>query len=348
VTRGSAGPHHTRRSAVSGAAPGALLGQFPLVDTSDIGEAEARGARLLSEYRLDVRREPSFNARVNGCSLGSVDLYYLDFGATEVDVASAALPGRFGIVLPVAGSMRMRYRSREFDVAGGFSAALVSPGADFRMTWSEGFSSLVVRIESSNFAALARSLDPDADIGEITFDPLISRPASVQSLRSAVQVFYECVARAGPGERVPPLLAGRAREQLVTTLLMMQPNDLVGRLYRSSERISHRGVREAVDLVESDTASVGGVAELARRVGLTTRSLQMGFQKELGLGPAAYIQNVRLARAREELTAARPGEGVTVADVARRWGFPHAGRFAVYYRQRFGESPSDTLRHSRD
>ncbi|MEU6280948.1 helix-turn-helix domain-containing protein [Streptomyces sp. NPDC047028] len=33
-----------------------------------------------------------------------------------------------------------------------------------------------------------------------------------------------------------------------------------------------------------------------------------------------------------------------MADVARRWGFAHQGRFAERYRARFGEPPSRTLR----
>ena len=31
-------------------------------------------------------------------------------------------------------------------------------------------------------------------------------------------------------------------------------------------------------------------------------------------------------------------------DVAARCGFPHFGRFAVAYRRRYGETPSQTLR----
>jgi AraC-like DNA-binding protein len=42
---------------------------------------------------------------------------------------------------------------------------------------------------------------------------------------------------------------------------------------------------------------------------------------------------------------AQPGENVTV--LAMGFGFTHMGRFAVEYRQRFGESPSETLRRQR-
>ena len=37
-------------------------------------------------------------------------------------------------------------------------------------------------------------------------------------------------------------------------------------------------------------------------------------------------------------------DGVTVTQVAERWGFHHLGSFAVEYRKRWGEAPSETLR----
>jgi transcriptional regulator GlxA family with amidase domain len=38
---------------------------------------------------------------------------------------------------------------------------------------------------------------------------------------------------------------------------------------------------------------------------------------------------------------------LTVADVAESVGYPHLGRFAGYYAERFGELPSNTLSRAR-
>lgn len=73
------------------------------------------------------------------------------------------------------------------------------------------------------------------------------------------------------------------------------------------------------------------------------RTLQRGFREQLGVTPREYLNDVRLQRVRDELRAHRP-EHATVGEIASRWGFPHPGRFSVIYRQRFGESPSATLR----
>ena len=58
-----------------------------------------------------------------------------------------------------------------------------------------------------------------------------------------------------------------------------------------------------------------------------------------------YPRAVRLALARTEL--ARGGQGArSVAAVANALEFAHLGRFARDYKARFGEPPSQTLRHS--
>jgi AraC-like DNA-binding protein len=57
-----------------------------------------------------------------------------------------------------------------------------------------------------------------------------------------------------------------------------------------------------------------------------------------------HLRNRRLERAHEELTDVLPSDGVTVTDIAERWGFTHLSSFATLYRKRWGESPSETLR----
>ncbi|MEV6492897.1 helix-turn-helix domain-containing protein, partial [Actinoplanes sp. NPDC051633] len=68
-----------------------------------------------------------------------------------------------------------------------------------------------------------------------------------------------------------------------------------------------------------------------------------GFRRHLGDTPMAYLQQVRLQRAHDDLVAADPNTD-TVSAIAHRWGFAHLGRFALSYRARYQETPSQTLR----
>jgi AraC-like DNA-binding protein len=60
----------------------------------------------------------------------------------------------------------------------------------------------------------------------------------------------------------------------------------------------------------------------------------------------AWLKQRRLDRVRIELTSADPA-ATTVTSVALRWRFWHVGRFARSYQMRFGEAPSQTLKHGR-
>ena len=68
--------------------------------------------------------------------------------------------------------------------------------------------------------------------------------------------------------------------------------------------------------------------------------LERAFNQTYGMPPQRLLALHRLAKARRELL----GDARTVSDVAMANGFWHLGRFAVLYKDYFGESPSDTVR----
>jgi AraC-like DNA-binding protein len=59
---------------------------------------------------------------------------------------------------------------------------------------------------------------------------------------------------------------------------------------------------------------------------------------------AGVLRRVRLDHAHQQLCAAGPGDGVTVTEVATRWGFVSLSRFAATYRDAYGVLPSYTVR----
>jgi transcriptional regulator GlxA family with amidase domain len=84
------------------------------------------------------------------------------------------------------------------------------------------------------------------------------------------------------------------------------------------------------------------MAEVAR---VSIRRLQEGFREYIGASPRECLTDIRLTRVRDDLL--RGADGLTVADIAMRWGLMHTGRSAAAYRRKYGESPSETLRANR-
>jgi AraC family ethanolamine operon transcriptional activator len=85
------------------------------------------------------------------------------------------------------------------------------------------------------------------------------------------------------------------------------------------------------------------VPEFARKTGINQRSLELLFNKTLGITPRQYLYRLRLHHVHRELQLRRPAERC-VTEVAASWGFSELGRFAGDYRHLFGELPSATLK----
>ncbi|CAN5840652.1 hypothetical protein BH10ACT9_BH10ACT9_55530 [soil metagenome] len=102
-------------------------------------------------------------------------------------------------------------------------------------------------------------------------------------------------------------------------------------------------LRQAIAFMEANMARNIGIGDIAAAVYLTPRTVQYMFRRHLNSTPTAYLRGISLERARQELSSRSRGE-TTVAAAAARWGFVHTGRFAVLYRQEYGESPHETLR----
>jgi AraC-like DNA-binding protein len=86
------------------------------------------------------------------------------------------------------------------------------------------------------------------------------------------------------------------------------------------------------------------VSELARRVGVSERSLRTVFNDYYQIGPRRYLQLRQLHKVRSNLLASARDE-TTVTEALTRWGVWEFSRFSGRYMTLFGELPNETLRH---
>ena len=95
-------------------------------------------------------------------------------------------------------------------------------------------------------------------------------------------------------------------------------------------------VAQTVARMEAMLDAPESVASLARRASLSPRRLEMLFRQNLGLTPAAYALDLRLAAARRMITDTRH----SLAEVALRTGFSSPSTLSRAFRARFGRPPS--------
>lgn len=108
--------------------------------------------------------------------------------------------------------------------------------------------------------------------------------------------------------------------------------------------IAPRCVRKAEAFIEEHAADAIRLQDVAEAAAVPVRTLLAGFRRFRDTTPMQYLREVRLDLSRQRLRAAAPGS--SVAAIALDCGFLHLGRFAQAYRERHGETPSETLRRS--
>jgi AraC-like DNA-binding protein len=142
-----------------------------------------------------------------------------------------------------------------------------------------------------------------------------------------------------------PLLAAELARTAAVTALHTFPNTALTASYEPGPGWTGAGpVRRAAAFIQAHAAEPVTMEQVATAAGVSTRGLEYAFRRRFDTTPAGYLRRVRLERAHGELRDADLGADVTVATVARRWGWASPSQFTKAYKQHYGKPPGRTLR----
>ncbi|MEO0913089.1 MAG: helix-turn-helix domain-containing protein, partial [Pseudomonadota bacterium] len=153
----------------------------------------------------------------------------------------------------------------------------------------------------------------------------------VEHLRRSLTTMQEDAAEAEKARHVGPGFAEDGAQ-----------HDLRGQLRPVEDRFEDEARKIVFDNV---AAPEFGSKALAAALGMSERTLGRRMNEVLNTTPAAFIRQSRLTLARDLL---RLRHHNTVAEVAYATGFASVSHFAKLYRGEFGETPSQTLRSTKE
>ncbi|WP_349974489.1 helix-turn-helix transcriptional regulator [Pseudomonas sp. WHRI 8519] len=137
------------------------------------------------------------------------------------------------------------------------------------------------------------------------------------------------------------LMPLRLQEMLVDALLQAWPHNYREALHRPAPLPAPRHVKLAMAYIREHPARLSSSSELAGLANVSVRALQEGFRRFAGTSIVGYQRQVRLEQARQVLASE---QGTSVEQVALRFGFTNAGRFAQYFKAAFGLPPAQVRR----
>ncbi|MEV8508928.1 AraC family transcriptional regulator [Actinoplanes sp. NPDC051475] len=312
------------------------------LESDDVEEIRSFGAAHYFPRRFlhPQSRSGRLAARFDILSLGPLSICDARYGA-DVTLGYDA-PDAYQVGVPLSGHLEAHQAGRAL-LSAGDRAVVSRAGEDVVLDrWSADGRQLVVKIDREFLECrLQDQLDvairgPIALAGRL--DVAGGRGRSWAALARLVAAEFN----GETGMFDHPLVVGRLRETLALGLLLAVDHPYRAELNRPARCYRPPLVRRAVEAIHARPEYSYTVADLAIAAGASVRTLQGAFRRYVGCTPMAYLRQVRLARAHDDLRAADPGT-TTVAEVAYRWGFLHLGRFAAAYRARYHATPSRTL-----
>lgn len=102
-------------------------------------------------------------------------------------------------------------------------------------------------------------------------------------------------------------------------------------------------LRRAVAFIDAHADEPLTLTDIAAAARVGPRELRQAFRRHHDTTPMSYVRRVRLEHAHQDLLAADPLGGDTVAAIAHRWGCASLTRFARHYRDAYGHAPRQTL-----
>lgn len=116
---------------------------------------------------------------------------------------------------------------------------------------------------------------------------------------------------------------------------------------RGGSRHTHAAiVRRARSYIVEHLSGPIALDDIAAAAFASRRTLYRAFAEILSDTPQSYVRRLRLHRIRHEL-AGDAERACTIALVATQWGMSELGRMSGWYRELFGERPSDTHANAR-
>ncbi|RWI72193.1 AraC family transcriptional regulator [Mesorhizobium sp.] len=309
---------------------------MPGIRSSRVSDAvEALSTRYRSHRLLIGDRATALDFRHNAIVCEGASLNLLRYGP-ELVVDAGPFDTFYMLEFPLHGGVDIQYGGERVSSHVG-SGLVLSPGAYVRSRWRADTTQVMLRLERNSVERAWQRFSGESARRTPMFraELDLSSPAGRRIARLIGLIVAEQM-EAGDAALMPRPLINAVLETLfehVPAKLISTP----GMVARGPSPAFVRMFRRLLDEPENLRLTV---ARLACRLDVSQRTLTTGMRSFTGYSPHGYLTMRRMEQASRLIEEG----GLSIAEIARRVGYAHAGRFAAAYRAWCGRSPSNRTR----
>ena len=316
------------------------VARFSSVSARGIDETRAAFRRLVREHEIlsfgdnrchaEISYAPLSNMAVSSVSL-STGITARAYEAQDSTLIFTLLDGEIEITM---GGGRFNVRKNRI--------VIVPAGVPFSLDIPRRNRSIIVEIDQDHLGSFVSqelgtacrdlmALNLDADASE-------SRAGVAGLIR-----FLRNELNDGSPQLRHAAYVSRMEDLIASSLSFALPQASARGEIRCDQKSMPRYIRRTIEYMHAHADAPPTLETLSQVAAISPRTLIRGFNRFMGQSPIAYLRDLRLECAHKDLCRAHPHD-VSVTAIAHKWNFCHVGRFTALYRQKFGESPAESLR----
>lgn len=326
--------------------PNFPLARYELFSGNDVLAVQNYVSTIIARHQLSSSsRRPVGQFRHCEVDLGDVSLdtmsYEFENEDFVIDCPSVGNDYRFQITLNGNGLLA----GRSSHVFGKDRLVMLQPHMHLKETLSPNYRHLMVKLKREALENTLESLLGRPLNKELRFrQELIDIQGPIYSLLNYVGLLcteYDLDQTLYTSSRIR-----RSSSNLLLQLALgsLQHN-YSDQLNAPPANLSPSYINQIKEYIQANYRDEINLNELARISGYSVRSIFYSFKKFLGVTPMQYLRDYRLAISRELLLNANYGNR-TITEIALDCGFSSMSKFAGYYKEKYGELPSETRRQT--
>ncbi|WP_249978142.1 AraC family transcriptional regulator [Vreelandella olivaria] len=319
-----------------------LLQRHDILRTDSPDAIRERVSHYLCPHRMRLFNGPRLASRLSAVSFDQLAIIELQYGANvEIDPAEESNVYLFRITLEGQGAIV--YDDRQVSMVQG-GVTVTSPCQRSLIQTSPNCHNIIVRVPRRELEQrLSRRLEQRLDLPLIFDHYFPEHYPGTGFLLNTIKYFAQLTdalhQHHTQGQQVRLM-----EEYLYDSLLGVFGHNYSHRLHDSPSPLPHY-VKSAKRHIDQNLKQGIEFAALACMVGVSTRTLQYGFQQFMGLSPKAYFTQQRMKSVHQALLDAHRGQRVT--DIIMQHGINSPGRFSAHYKEIYGVTPVQTLQSNR-
>jgi AraC-like DNA-binding protein len=307
------------------------LEQFPVFATTAAVVAHRYMSRTLAPHRLNIAAGVALNAALHHRQIGSLSVLLLRYGA-RVRITPGANRSHVLFQVVLSGASEIEVDGVTMRAPAGCGIILETLERS-RLSWSEDCEQIIIPIPRLAFSTAFHAATGRGAPDTFGFRSVFQIEETGNATAHLVRYVLAQTASSSPLRSMDEPLQTLLANELISTYSGVAPSN-------AGKRSPLPGyICRAEDFMAANLQRKLTLRMIASAAKVPSRTLAYGFRRFRNDSPFGILREMRLNGARKMLN----GNALcSVTEVALHFRFDHVGRFASYYKQFFGELPSQT------